>query len=190
MITDETISKLLRLKRYEQPPPEYFENFLRDFHRRQRAEVLRQSAWRIALGRLESAVSDLVGRFSVSQWAYGGASLAVLAIAGVLTVKMVEQPGATVRTIALNSAPAARAVVAVARPVASVPVQTASVSPVMLAEAVQGDSVREFSLDPRIRFPETAEFQRTQSVRIEATSRHPRYILDARPVSYEPPFSF
>ena len=35
----------LRLKRYEQPPPGYFENFLHEFHRRQRDELLRQPLW-------------------------------------------------------------------------------------------------------------------------------------------------
>jgi hypothetical protein len=37
------IGRLLRLKRYEQPPPGYFENFLREFRRRQRDESLRRS---------------------------------------------------------------------------------------------------------------------------------------------------
>ncbi len=45
------ISRLLRLKRYEQPSPEYVEGFVRDFHRRQRAEMLRQPLWRIAMDR-------------------------------------------------------------------------------------------------------------------------------------------
>jgi hypothetical protein len=31
---DNEIARLLRLKRYEQPPPGYFENFLHEFHRR------------------------------------------------------------------------------------------------------------------------------------------------------------
>ena len=42
---DNEITKLLRLKRYEQPPPRYFENFLHEFHRRQRDELLRQNTF-------------------------------------------------------------------------------------------------------------------------------------------------
>ena len=48
---DNEIAKLLRLKRYEQPPPGYFDNFLHEFHRRQRDELLRQPLWRICLER-------------------------------------------------------------------------------------------------------------------------------------------
>ena len=48
---DREIARLLRLKRYEQPPPGYFENFLHEFHRRQRDELLRQPLWRICLER-------------------------------------------------------------------------------------------------------------------------------------------
>jgi len=36
---DNEIGRLLRLKKYEQPPPGYFENFLHEFHRRQRDEI-------------------------------------------------------------------------------------------------------------------------------------------------------
>src|SRR5213076_1122485 len=48
---DNEIARLLRLKRYEQPPPGYFENFLHEFHRRQRDEMVRQPLWRICLER-------------------------------------------------------------------------------------------------------------------------------------------
>src|SRR5947207_794747 len=48
---DNEITKLLRLKRYEQPMPGYFENFLHEFHRRQRDELLRQPLWRICVDR-------------------------------------------------------------------------------------------------------------------------------------------
>jgi hypothetical protein len=44
---NDEIARLLRLKRYEQPPPAYFENFLHEFRRRQRDELLRQPPWRI-----------------------------------------------------------------------------------------------------------------------------------------------
>ena len=39
---DEDIARLLRFKRYEQPPASYYENFLSEFRRRQRDELLRQ----------------------------------------------------------------------------------------------------------------------------------------------------
>jgi len=48
---NDEIARLLRLKRYEQPPPAYFENFLSEFRRRQRNELLRQPVWRICFGR-------------------------------------------------------------------------------------------------------------------------------------------
>ncbi len=44
---DDNIALLLRLKRDNQPPPAYFENFLHEFRRRRRDESLRQPLWRI-----------------------------------------------------------------------------------------------------------------------------------------------
>ena len=183
-MTDDTISKLLRLKRYEQPSPAYFENFLHEFHRRQRAEILRRPLWRQTLDRFGLVLESLMGRMTLSQLSYAGASAAVLAIAGVMTWNLIQNPGATTPTLALNggisketivlsqSAPGAATVVAVA--------------PVRLLDA-PAESVREFTLDPQMRF---LDADRIQPVNAGVASRHPRYILDARPVSYEPPFSF
>ena len=56
---DNEISRLLRLKKYEQPPPGYFENFLHEFHRRQRDELLRQPLWKIAVGRAQDFMMSL-----------------------------------------------------------------------------------------------------------------------------------
>jgi hypothetical protein len=50
---DDEITLLLQLKRYEQPPPDYFETFLCEFRRRQRDELLRQPLWRICFERAE-----------------------------------------------------------------------------------------------------------------------------------------
>jgi len=52
-LNEEQIGKLLRLKKYEMPPPAYFDNFLHEFHRRQRDELLREPVWRIALKRAQ-----------------------------------------------------------------------------------------------------------------------------------------
>ena len=52
-LNDNEIAKLLRLKRYEQPPTAYFDNFLHEFHRRQRDDLLREPLWRICLNRAQ-----------------------------------------------------------------------------------------------------------------------------------------
>jgi len=41
---DDKVARLLRLKRYELPPPDFFENFLHEFRRRhQQTEIIRES---------------------------------------------------------------------------------------------------------------------------------------------------
>ena len=47
----DSITKLLRLKRYEQPPEEYFQNFLAEFQTRQRSEVIHRPLLQIARDR-------------------------------------------------------------------------------------------------------------------------------------------
>ncbi|MEI8293132.1 MAG: hypothetical protein WCG66_03970 [bacterium] len=55
----DSISKLLRLKRYEQPSEEYFQNFLLEFQNRQRSEVIHRPLLQIAWDRC-SSLFDLV----------------------------------------------------------------------------------------------------------------------------------
>jgi len=81
------IGQLLRLKKYEQPPPGYFENFLHEFHRRQRDELLRQPLWRIALGRAQDFMMSLnVARIA----AYPVAVTAVLLCTAVISLKIYQ----------------------------------------------------------------------------------------------------
>ena len=76
---DNEIARLLRLKRYEQPPPGYFENFLHEFHRRQRNELLRQPLWRICWERAQ----DFMFRLDVRSLAsYPVAAAAVCGMRG------------------------------------------------------------------------------------------------------------
>jgi hypothetical protein len=88
---DNEIARLLRLKRYEQPPPGYFDNFLHEFHRRQRDELLRQPLWRICLERAHNFMLRLDTRSLAS---YPTAVAAVLVCAAIFSLKVYQQPEA------------------------------------------------------------------------------------------------
>ena len=89
---NDEIARLLRLKRYEQPPPAYFENFLSEFRRRQRDELLRQPAWRIWFERAQGFAVQCNVR-SLASYAAGIAAL--LACAAVVSIKIYQQPDTT-----------------------------------------------------------------------------------------------
>jgi hypothetical protein len=84
---DDHIAHLLRLKRYELPPRDYFENFLHEFRRRRCDELLRQPRWRrIWLER---------GRYSLfwhNLWPLAYTSAAMVAVvAGSVVISMKHQ---------------------------------------------------------------------------------------------------
>src|SRR5882724_7816218 len=88
-LNDNEITKLLRLKRYEQPPPGYFDNFLHEFHRRQRNELLRQPLWRICVDRAR----DFVLSFNLGTLtSYPAAVTAVLVCAAVISLRIYQTP--------------------------------------------------------------------------------------------------
>ena len=93
------ISKLLRQKQLEQPPQEYFDKFLRDFRRRQRAELIQLSTWEILWDRITSIAPS----FRVPQVAY--ATIAVVA-ASASTFILTRQPASSASIAAVAEAPA------------------------------------------------------------------------------------
>lgn len=182
-LDDDTLSKLLKMKRYEQPPPEYFNQFLRDFQERQRAEMLRRPVWRLALDRLTARLEGLIparpewAELTLSQLSYAGASTCVLLIAGVFTLNMLQHPGGqqppTYAAISANSA-------------------SSTMENTFAAAQAQGQAAvsmeDRLTLNAQYRLPEVSL---NDGIRSVAVPQHqPRYILDTRPASYEPPFSF
>lgn len=157
---DREIARLLRLKRYEQPPPGYFEDFMHEFHRRQRDELLRQPLWRICLERVHAFMLRLDVRSLTS---YPAAVTAVLVCAAVISLKIYQQPE-TAR-VALQSPPA------LSTPV-SAEGELNLASPVSM-QILRTQPVRSFN--------ESAQTHRAAP---------PRYVLDSVPVSYEPTFRF
>jgi hypothetical protein len=158
---DNEIARLLRLKRYEQPPPGYFENFLHEFHRRQRDEMLRQPLWRICLERAHGFMLRLDARALAS---YPAAVAAVLVCAAVVSLKIYQQPE-TAR-VALQSPPALSAT-------ASTEGEWSLTSPVA-TQIFRTQPVRSLN----------------RSAQTHRAAAPPRYVLDSVPVSYEPTFRF
>ena len=157
------IAKLLRLKKYEQPPPGYFEDFLHEFHRRQRDELLRQPLWRICLERAH----DFMMRLNVpSLTSYPAAAAAVLLCAAVVSIKLYTT----------TPQPANYAVAS--GPVAAAPLN--SEAEWTLASPV---ATRFFTTQPLHNSNHSARTHR-------AATTPPRYVLDSVPVSYEPTFRF
>lgn len=136
------VHRLLRLKRYEHPTPDYFERFLDEFQERQRAELLRQPTWKLLWERVLNAFPD----FHVPRLAYAGVGVAAVVLSTFIMVSQQEETSSGAM-LALSD-----------------PRPTVNVLP-----AGQGD------------------------IRLPSSSRSefpPHYVLEARPVSYESPYSF
>lgn len=157
-LNEQQLQALLRLKRFEQPPPGYFDDLLHAIHRRQREELLRRPVWQIFL--------DRVGGFFTSlrrDWAYVGSMAAVVMIG----VGMIQ--------IALPRVTPAKPTVAFAPAKAPEPV-----SPVAQAPAL---SLRD---NPQYKIVR-AERKRPREMRERRTAdaMPVRFVIDTQPASYE-----
>ncbi|MFZ1221335.1 MAG: hypothetical protein WAO00_18740 [Chthoniobacterales bacterium] len=160
-INEDEIGKLLRLKKYEQPPAGYFDNFLHEFHRRQRDELLREPLWRICLQRAQ----DFLFRLNVpGLTSYPAAVTAILVCAAVISLKLSQAPE-TVNVAAQNRAPALATTLQDSAWSLSNPVTTRDLGPSLVR------TVKDSSKTHRVAAP-------------------PRYVLDSTPVSYEAAFRF
>lgn len=140
---DPAVHKLLRIKRYEMPTPDYFERFLDDFNERQRAELLRQPTWKLLCER----VVDAFPEFRVPRLAYAGVAAVAVVLSALILVSQKDEGSGIAPSFALNDP----------RPAISV------------LPASTGD----------VRLPSSSRSQFP-----------PHYVLEARPVSYESPYSF
>lgn len=150
MLDENDLQKLLRLKRYEQPPPDYFEGFLHEFHRRQRAELLRQPLWKIARERVGAFFSEL----TPPRMAYAMAVTMVLLVAGVISERILTLP-----------------------------------REMIIADRATAPEESALGLESRVLLPGIDDLMKGTAHSATASFR-PRYVMDARPVSYAPSSSF
>lgn len=160
---DKDIATLLRLKRHEQPPPGYYDNFLHEFHRRQRAELLRQPLWRIAWQRAH----DFMFQLNVpALTSYPAAAMAVVALAAVVSLNVSQAPENS-NFAAVESQQQPTAALAVSSPAGAA--WSLSSTPVMTRD-----------------FGSASNRTSNRSVQSQRLTAPPRYVLDSTPVSYEP----
>jgi len=162
-LNEEQIGKLLRLKKYEQPPTGYFENFLHEFHRRQRDELLREPVWRIAFKRTQ----DFLFRLNIPGLAsYPAMATALVICAAVISMKFYQTPE-TATVAAQNLIPVVATTTSLPDSHWSLsnPVTTRDLGPSLVR------TVKDSSKTHRVAAP-------------------PRYVLDSTTVSYEAAFRF
>jgi hypothetical protein len=164
MLDEQQLQTLLRLKRYEQPPLGYFERALTEFHRRQRQELLRRSAFQIWFERFVSSLWS----FRVPGYAYGVAFSLFLAVATIVGSGVWAPTRATID--------------------AGIGLSGISATP----SAIEVSSNR-LALSGRLdwsKFERSTISRRVVPVLDPSQTALPRYVLDGRPVSYEASFSF
>jgi hypothetical protein len=163
------ISALLRLKRFEQPPPGYFDKLLQDVHRRQRADLLRRPAWKLALERVQTFFSE----HSMGYRAYAGAATAVV-VAGLAVIGSSfsgkQGAGTSAPALAARTAPVNL-------------LSGRSTTETLLT--LEGTKVAMASMPEVDSSVANARLFPSRISRGTIPGRQPRYVIDAQPASYE-----
>ena len=161
MLDEHELQKLLRIKRFEQPPPGYFDRALIELHQRQREELLRRSAiwWERFVSRL--------GNFRVPSFAYG-AALGVFVVVVTIVGSGLWAPYKDATDSSANR-------VVVSGPEAQ--------------EVVANRLSLGGNLDWS-KFHQTASSPKVVPVIGPSQTALPRYVLDGRPLTYKASFSF
>jgi hypothetical protein len=163
MLDEKEIQKLLRIKRFEQPFPGYFDRALIELHKRQREELLRRSATAIWWERFVSGFWN----FRVPSYAYA-AAFGVFVLVLTIVDSRLWAPYKDVTDfntkMAVLSGPEAQEVV-----------------------------VKRLSLGGNLdwsKFHQTASSPKIVPVIEPSQTALPRYVLDGRPLTYKASFSF
>jgi hypothetical protein len=96
---NQDVHKLLRLKRYEMPSSDYFERFMDEFHRRQRAELISRPTLSILFERFMNAFPE----FHVPRMAYATVAAAAVALSALILFNQQEGGASSSGSFALNS---------------------------------------------------------------------------------------
>jgi hypothetical protein len=162
-MTEEQLSALLRIKRFEQPPAQYFDRLLQDIHRRQRAELLHRPLWKIAVERVQTFFSE----HSMGHLSYAGALASALVI-GVVGIGLMTSGGAVDRAAGNG--------------------RLAEVTHEVVHEVGSQDKILALqNQNPASRLVlDSSPSLSTAQPGFTPAVHQPRYIIDARPVSYEP----
>jgi len=163
MLGEQQLQKLLRIKRFEQPPPGYFDRALIELHQRQREELLRRSATLIWWERFVSGL----GNFRIPSYAYG-AALGVFVVVATIVGSGLWAPYKDATGLSANRA-------------------------VVSGPEAEGVEANRLALSGNLdwsKFHHTASSPKVVPVIGPSQTALPRYILDGRPLSYKASFSF
>ena len=163
MLGEQQLQKLLRIKRFEQPPPGYFDRALIELHQRQREELLRRSATLIWWERFVSGLWN----FRVPSYVYG-AAFGVFVVVATIVGSGLWAPYKDATGLSANRA-------------------------VLFGPEAEGVEANRLALSGKLdwsKFHHTASSPKVVPVIEPSQTALPRYVLDGRPLTYKASFSF